>query len=93
MPTLTGNRYEQLKKLINRKEKELGASLVQTSTDTNGNVHLLMKKRDSPFYIVWSTFNTGEHQTTYSDFYKGQYYLTYQSGRQELARRCREKKS
>jgi hypothetical protein len=86
MITLTS--HEKLKTLIQRKCEELHVSLVKTKTDTKGNVHLLMKRNRDGSHVVWTAHDTGEPLTTYSDFYQGEYDLTYERGLQELTRRC-----
>lgn len=92
MPTLTTpptQKEAKLDALIRRKEREQEVILIDSKTDDEGNVHVLMKRYGRrQGHIVWTTFDTGELTTTYSDFYKGLYNQTYESGQEELTRRC-----
>lgn len=91
MPTLTTQPTEKAAKLdalIRRKEREQEVILVDSKTDREGNVHVLMRRYPRrQCHIVWTTFDTGEEETTYSDFYKGMYNLSHESGLAEIRRR------
>lgn len=79
---------DKLKALIKAKEKELKVNAVEIMKDARNNVHILAKRDIDNSFIVWTTYNTGEPETSYQGFSNGKYDMTLPSAVNELLRRA-----
>lgn len=77
----------KLYKLFEGNLKKLNVDVVQTAFDDMRNLHVLCRRKDNDLYIVWTAYNTGEQDTSYSKFCDGRYNLDLKTGKMELAKR------
>lgn len=73
--------------LFFRKEFELGVIVIDEQHSENGDLHVLCKRESDNSHVVWTSYNTGDLETSYEDFYGGEYDLTKEEGFRELDRR------
>src|SRR5699024_6168701 len=74
-------------KLIVDKEIELNLKVVEESLDEKNNLHILCQRYSDNSHVVWTSYHTGEVETSYVDFYNGKYDMSREDGYKELNRR------
>lgn len=88
IPTNNKKSKEKLDALIKRKEEQLDIMVIDVAYDSDNNAHILAKRKSDNSFIVWTSINTGEMETTYVDFYNGSYDMDLNTGVMELNRRA-----
>lgn len=69
------------------KEFELGVVVIDEQQSENGDLHVLCERESDGSHVVWTSYNTGDLETSYENFYNGKYDLTREEGFKELDRR------
>ncbi|RKJ31445.1 hypothetical protein D7X33_40390 [Butyricicoccus sp. 1XD8-22] len=82
----------KINNLIKRKEKELNIHVFEKVFDENRNLHVLCLKESDGSYVVWTSYYTKEAQTSYKDFYNGEYDLTLRKAIDEIRKRAKRAK-
>jgi len=64
---------EKLNELLESKETELNVVIVDVTVADNGDAHVIAKKNFDGSFVVWSSYSTGEVETSHENLYSGFY--------------------
>lgn len=92
MLVLVDNLEQKLKDLIQKEEKRLNVSVIGVEKGKNNNAYILARKKSNGEYCVWTSFYTGEIETSYEGFYSGEYTFELMEAIKEFTNRVTEKR-
>ena len=76
-----------IESLYEEKEKNLPIEVMSHLLDENKNLHILAKDAFNQSYTVWTSYYTGNKETSYDNLYHGKYELNSSEGIKELEKR------
>lgn len=83
---------DKRKSLIVNKQEELNFRVVDKVLDDNNDLHILCQRYSDNSYVVWTSYYTGDVETSYENFYSGEYDMDIEEGFEELFRRSGKEK-